>query len=120
MKEITRQTKMRKILLNLLILILFGISLIPNFSVLAANIEGPPADVDIIELLERIVDYLFTFLLIVAAIFIVIAAYTFVTAGGDTEKVKTARTWVMYALIGVAVAMASRGLVAMVKKVVGE
>lgn len=105
---------MKKILISL---VLVGLLLTPTVNVLAQ--EAPPATLDVIKVLERIVDWLFTILLIVAAIFIVVAAYSFVTAAGDPEKVAKARNFVMYALIGVAVAIASRGLVALVRKIVG-
>ena len=68
-----------------------------------------------IDALERLVDWLFTILLIVAVIFLVIAAFGFITASGDPEKVAKSRNFVLYALIGVAVAVAARGLVALVE-----
>jgi hypothetical protein len=52
-------------------------------------------------ILYNVTNWLFTILLIVAAIFIIIAAYMFVTASGDPDKTKTARNFVLYALIGV-------------------
>ena len=67
-----------------------------------------------IDALESLVDWLFTILLIIAVIFLVIAAFSFVTASGDPDKVGKARRFVLYALIGVAVAVAARGLVALV------
>ena len=74
--------------------------------------EAPPAeDMDIIEILERIRDWLYSIFLIAAVIFIVIAAFTFLTASGDPEKFRKARNFVLYALIGVAIAVASQALV---------
>ena len=64
-------------------------------------------------------DWLFYILLIIAAIFIIIAAYYFVTAAGDPEKVKNAKNFVLYALIGVLVALMARGLVSLVKTIAG-
>ena len=89
----------------------------------------PPADqieeaptVDILGedgVLAKIRDYLFTILLIVAAIFIIIAAYFFVTAAGDPEKTGKARNFVLYALIGVLVGFAAKGLVLLIGQIVG-
>jgi ascorbate-specific PTS system EIIC-type component UlaA len=67
--------------------------------------------------LEVLRDWIFTIFLITAVIFLVIAAFTFVTASGDPEKVIKARKFVLYALIGVAVAVAARGLVALVQMI---
>ena len=69
--------------------------------------------------LYRVMNWLFTILLVVAAIFIIIAAYMFVTAAGDPDKTKTARNFVLYALIGVLVAFGARGLVSLVGTIAG-
>ena len=76
-------------------------------------------DVDIFDALENLTNWLFTLLLIIAVIFLIIAAFTFVTASGDPDKVGKARNFVLYALIGVAVAVAARGLVALVQTIMG-
>ena len=70
---------------------------------------------ELIDVLETFIDWLFTILLIVAVIFLVIAAFTFISASGDPDKVGKARNFVLYALIGVAIAVAARGLVALVR-----
>jgi len=72
-----------------------------------------------LQILGDVVGYLFTILLIVAAIFLVIAGFNFVTASGEPDKIAKAKTFVIYALVGVAVAVASRGLIALVREVMG-
>ncbi|MBI2278747.1 MAG: hypothetical protein HYU81_01640 [Candidatus Brennerbacteria bacterium] len=49
-----------------------------------------------------IIQYVF---FIVAAIFIIVAAFKYLTAQGDPEKVGAARQMVIYAVIGIAVAL---------------
>jgi len=68
--------------------------------------------------LDRITNWLFSALLVIAAIFIIIAGYLFVTAMGDPDKTKTARNFVMWALIGVLVAFCAKGLVLLVDTIV--
>jgi len=75
-------------------------------------------ELDIMNLLDTIANWLLTILLIVAAIFIIIAGFYFVTAMGDPAKVATARQFILYALIGVAVGLASKGLVWFVQTIV--
>jgi len=106
---------MKKILLSA---VLLGLLIIPTVGVLGAS-ASPPASLDIMVVLDRIVDWLFTILLVVAAIFIIIAAYYFVTASGNPETVGKARNFVLYALVGVGVAVASRGLVLLIQTIVG-
>ncbi|MEA3344363.1 MAG: hypothetical protein U9Q16_01655 [Patescibacteria group bacterium] len=82
------------------------------------NLKEVPPDLDIMDLLQTLANWLLTILLIVAAIFIIIAGFYFVTAMGDPAKVATARQFVLYALIGVAVGLASKGLVLLIESIV--
>ena len=86
---------------------------------------GLTADEDLIEppdvkilgqggILDRIINYLFVILLIAAIIFIIIAGFYFVTAVGDPEKFHKAKMMLLYALIGVLVAISAKGLVILV------
>jgi len=117
---------MKKVLTTLILLILITIPAATPAQAIwdiifgGSDVEGPPpmTGTDLIEALQRVVDWLFTILLIVAVIFIIIAGYNFVTAQGDPEKVHKARQFVLYALIGVGVAVASVGLVALVRFIV--
>lgn len=68
-------------------------------------------DVEIWGFLTTITDWLFGILIVVAVIFLILAAFNFITAGGDPEKVGTARQQVIYAIIGLIVAILARGLV---------
>ena len=73
-----------------------------------------------IDVLKRIVDWTFYALLIFAGLMIVVAAFYFVTAAGDTEKVGTARNFILYAIIGVLVAFLAKGMVWFVGRIVGH
>ena len=114
---------MKKILLTA---VLISFLIVPMVNVSAqfnwwggGTAASPPSTLNVMTVLERIVDWLFTILLVVAAIFIVIAAFYFVTASGNPETISKARNFVLYALVGVAVAVASRGLVTLVRTIVG-
>lgn len=113
---------MKKILLTL---VLLGLMVSPTFSAIA-QFEETPGEVgreatgDVMTVLDRVVDWLFYILLFVAAVFIIIAAYYFVTASGDPETVKKARTLILYAIIGIVVAFVARGLVFLVERMIGS
>ena len=87
--------------------------------VLALATATPAPDVDLLTALNSLTNWLFTILLIVAVIFLMIAAFTFVTASGDPDKVGKARNFVLWSLIGVAVAVAAKALVAFVQMIMG-
>jgi len=103
---------MKKIFLGTILATL----LIAPVTVSAQSAAAPT--IDVLGVLDNLINWLFTILLIVAVIFLIIAAFNFITASGDPEKIKTARNFVLYALIGVAVAVAARGLVLLVRIII--
>ncbi len=106
---------MKKILLSLATI---GLLVVPAVGL--AQGYGNAPNVTVMTAIESVINWMFTFLIIVAIIFIIIAAFYFVTASGDPTKVGTARNFVMYALIGVAVAFLARGLIVLVDTIVNK
>ena len=66
-----------------------------------------------------VVGWMFTFLIVLAIIFILIAAFKYLTASGDPEKVKSASHTLIYAAIAVAVALLARGIPLIVGTFIG-
>jgi hypothetical protein len=66
-----------------------------------------------------ITNWLFYFLIIVAVIFIIVAAFKYLTAAGDPEKVKTASHSLLYAAIAIVVAICAKAVPSLVGSVVG-
>ena len=73
---------------------------------------------DVMTLIEEIGNWIFTALMILAAIFLVMAGFFFITAGGNPENINKARQMLINALIGVAVGVGARGLVAAIEALV--
>lgn len=53
------------------------------------------------------IQWMYTLIFIFAVVFILLAAYTFVTSSGDEKKVEKAKKQIWYAVIAVAVALLS-------------
>jgi len=70
---------------------------------------------ELVDLIDVVANWLFTFLLVIAVIMLIWAGLDFVTAGGDPERITGARTKIIYALVGVAVGVLARGLVMVIK-----
>lgn len=64
--------------------------------------------------IKDLTNLLFTLLLLLAVVFILIAAYRYLTSQGESEKVKEATRSLTYALVAVAVAFLSKGLVLLI------
>jgi hypothetical protein len=82
------------------------------------EIETAPT-INVEEALGRITNYAFVIVLIVAVFFILLSGFWFITAGGDPDKLTKARMNLFYGVIGVIVALLAKGLVGLVRGVVG-
>jgi hypothetical protein len=66
-----------------------------------------------------ITNILFVVLLALAALFIVIAAFLFVTAAGSEDKRNKAKSFFLYAVIGLVIAVIARSIPAIVLGLIG-
>lgn len=95
---------MKKILASLTL----GVLLLP----VVASAQTPPSDPGtVVETIQVLIDWLFYILIFAAVVVILLAAYTFLTAAGDPDKVKKARDYILYALIALVVAFLARAIV---------
>ncbi|KKU14852.1 hypothetical protein A3A20_02965 [Candidatus Wolfebacteria bacterium RIFCSPLOWO2_01_FULL_45_19] len=80
-----------------------------------AQVPPPPASPitgisDVIRVLNTFVAWMFAILMVLAVIFILYAAFLYLTAGGDAEKVSTANKQLIYAAVAIGVALISQGV----------
>lgn len=83
----------------------FGLAAEPPFSM------PSQANFDIWTQLSTILNWFFNALIFIAAIMIVYSGWQYVTAAGDTGKTGKALNTLIYALIGVAIALLAKGLI---------
>ena len=84
---------------------LIGLAILSLPVVTLANI---PTTLD--DAVGKIVNPIFLILVAISTVFIIYAAYTFVTSGGDPGKTETARATLIYAIIGIIVAFLALAL----------
>jgi heme O synthase-like polyprenyltransferase len=95
---------MKKILASLTL----GVLLLP----VVVSAQTPPSDPGtVVETIQVLIDWLFYILIFAAVVVILLAAYTFLTAAGDPDKVKKARDYILYSLIALVVAFLARAIV---------
>lgn len=73
----------------------------------------------VIELLCTVASWFFTILVVVAIIFILAAAFNYLTARGDAEKVGAANQALIYSAVAVAVAVLARAIPLVVASFLG-
>jgi len=80
-----------------------------------AQVTAPPPGVrninGVINIFNVAINWLFTILLIFAVLVIILAAFQYLTAGGDEEAVKKANKKILMAVVAIAVAFLARGVV---------
>ena len=72
-----------------------------------------------LKLLNDIQNWMFTFLLSLSVIFILVAAFIFLTSAGDPKKTEQAKNTIVYAVIAIVVAFLARAIVGIVTGILG-
>jgi len=67
--------------------------------------------------INNVVNWFFLIVMTVAAIFILVSAWTFLTAGGNPDSITKARQMLIYALVGVVVAVLAKGLPILIQSI---
>ena len=67
----------------------------------------------------NVTDWIFMILVGIAAVMVLFGAFTLLTAGGAAEKVTTGRQYIIYAVVGLAVAFLAKAVPGVVKIIVG-
>ena len=103
---------MKKILLISLLLSL-------PIIVSAVEFQNPLEYATFGELIDAIIDFIFYIAIVIAPLMAIIGAFYLLTAGGDPKKIGTGKNIIIYTLIGLAIVMLARGIVAMIESVIG-
>jgi hypothetical protein len=99
-----------------------GVDPTKNTEVVPAGKElpsGPTTGTQLLDLVDVATNWVFAIFTVLTIIFVLLAAFQFVTAGGDAVKVGEARQKLIWASVGVIIALASKGIVPVVKSIVG-
>ncbi|KKQ77485.1 MAG: hypothetical protein US98_C0003G0007 [Parcubacteria group bacterium GW2011_GWC1_38_6] len=80
------------------------------------NPIGPDTLPGVILLIATVI---FNLALWVSPLMIIVAGFYFITAGGNVEQLRTARTMIMWTLIGLAITMLSLGAIQLIETILG-
>lgn len=70
-------------------------------------------------ILGNVLGFAFGLLIVLAAIFIVYAGFLYLTAGGEEEKVKKAKNYLVYAVVALVVAGIAQVIILIAKNIIG-
>jgi len=83
------------------------------------QIENPLSAGSFEEIVDNIIDFIFKIAIVLAPLMILIGAFYIMTAGGDTNRVTTGKSIILYTLIGFAIILIAKGLVAVIIQLLG-
>ena len=82
--------------------------------------QGPNTIGGLLTIISNGINLLFTILIVISVIFIILAAFQFVTAGGDPNGVLMARQKLIWAAVGIIVATLARAIPTVVNNIINK
>jgi hypothetical protein len=111
---------MKKTFLKILFLTLFiNFFLIILLTKVRADVViTPPIQANSVEeIIEKVINYVFTIALILAPLMVVVGGIYILSAGGDPNKVKKGGDVIKWAVIGLGIVLFSRGIMELIKQI---
>ena len=71
------------------------------------------------ECIEMIINFIFWIAITITPIIIITAGIYFIFSGGDPNRIQTAKKIILYAVIGLAIVLFSKGLISLIKNIIG-
>ncbi len=79
--------------------------------------QGPQSGGDVLIIIKNITNWVFAVMMVVSVVFILMAAYEFVANGGEPAKIDEARKRLMWAAVGIAIAVLANSFPAVIQKI---
>jgi len=80
---------------------------------------GPTTGGAVVELIVQLTNWLFVGFMVLAVIFIVLAAWQFISSNAEPAAVAQARSKLLWAVVAIIVAVLSRGIVTAARSIIG-
>ncbi len=83
------------------------------------SVEPADKETSIAAIMTTVLNWAFGLLIVLAALFIIWAAFLYLTSGGDSEKTEHATKFIVFAVVAIVVAALARAVVYIVRQLVG-
>ena len=100
-------------------LILISTLLLLPVVALAIEFQNPLQYNTFGELIDKIMNFIFVLAVFAAPLVIIVGALQLLTSGGDPKKIGAGKNMITSALIGLAIILLARGLIAMIQQAIG-
>ncbi len=81
---------------------------------------GPTTVGGVVDILRNVVRWIYIIFFILAVMFILFAAFNYLTAGGEAEKVNTAKNQLIYAIVAIVVALLAVGFETIIRNFISN
>ena len=71
------------------------------------------------ELVTAIMNFIFVLAVVTVPLIIIVGAFQLLTSSGDPKKIGAGKSMITYALIGLAIILLARGIIAMIQQAIG-
>ena len=104
---------------ELSILIFLGLILPAFLFAQVIRIENPLKAETFEELISNIINFIFYIAIALIPLMVIIGAFYILTAGGEEKRVTVGKNIITYAIIGFAIVLLARGIVSVIKQIIG-
>lgn len=80
---------------------------------------GPTSGTSLLNTVDLVTNWVFAVFTVLTVIMVLLAAFQFVTAGGDAAKVGEARQKLIWAAVGIIIALSAKGMVPVLRTILG-
>ncbi len=91
----------------------------PTGGTISVSISNPLSYTTVNGLLGRVLTFLQSFIVILSLIFIIIGAFMYITSGGESGRIETAKKCITAALIGLAIGIAAPAFLRQISEILG-
>lgn len=109
----------KNIIVFIVLMALFGSSGFLVFAQTTTTYPNPLGTNSIIELIARILRFVYAIAIPLAVIMIIYSGILFLTAGGKEAQVTKARKTIIWVIVGIAIILIGRGIITLIKDILG-
>lgn len=79
--------------------------------------EGPQSGGDVLVIIKNITNWVFAFMMVLSVLFILVAAFEFITNGGEPAKINEARWKLIWAAVGIVIAVLANSFPSVIQQI---
>lgn len=101
-----------------LILPILAMALMPFFASAQTFVTSVTGITGVTSVLDQVAGWFLIVVVTVSVIFFVYAGFLYITSGGDDDKIKKAKDYLLYGVIGIAVALLAKAITTVVMNLI--